>query len=153
MVEVPSIAFQAADHSRFRGAKVTVFVGSLIVTILRDDIPDIPWPAHWDLPGGGRENSESPWACAARECFEETSLGLTRDDLKWGRAYRTGQHATWFFVAQVAAERSSDLLLGTEGQELRLMKVDDYLTHPRAIPNFQKRLADWVAGTQATSGL
>lgn len=151
MAEVPSIAFERGEHSRFYGAKVTVFVGSRIVTILRDDIPDIPWPGYWDLPGGGRENGEGAWDCAVRECREETSLALGADDLLWGRRYRTERHDNWFFVAQVAAKRTSELLLGTEGQELRLMSVKDYLIHPKAIPNFQQRLADWVARTEATA--
>lgn len=151
MAEVPSIAFERGQHSRFYGAKVTVFVGSQIVTILRDEIPDIPWPGYWDLPGGGRENGESAWDCAVRECREETSLAVVHNDLLWGRRYQTRQHANWFFVAQVDAGRVSDLVLGSEGQEIRLMTVDEYLTHPKAIPNFQIRLADWVAGMEATS--
>lgn len=151
MAEVPSIAFERGAHSGFYGAKVTVFVGSRIVTILRDDISNIPWPGYWDLAGGGRENGESAWDCAVRECCEETSLALSADDLLWGRRYRTERHVNWFFVAQVAPARASELLLGTEGQELRLMSVKDYLTHPKAIPHFQQRLADWVAGTEATA--
>jgi len=125
---------------------VTVFVGSQIITILRDDIPTIPMPNHWDLPGGGRENDESAWDCAVRECFEETSLTLTTSDLRWGRIYPSGPRMNWFFVAQVAECRAQDLVLGVEGQALRLMSVDGFLTHPKAVPHFQSRLADWVSG-------
>ncbi|MFY0595457.1 MAG: NUDIX hydrolase [Cognatishimia sp.] len=125
---------------------MTVFVGSQIITILRDDIPTIPMPNHWDLPGGGREDDESAWDCAARECVEETSLSLTASDLLWGRIYATGPRMNWFFVAKVDASMAKDLVLGAEGQGLRLMSVDDYLTHPMAVPHFQSRLADWVSG-------
>lgn len=150
MAEVPNIAFEPGEHSRFYGAKVTVFVGSQIVTILRDDTPNIPWPGRWDFPGGGREQSESAWHCAARECFEETALRLCRGDVLWGRAYRSGPQMNWFFVARLNCARAQEMTLGDEGQELRLMSVEDYLTHPKAIPHFQKRLADWVAGLQAS---
>lgn len=125
---------------------MTVFVGNQIVTILRDDNPDIPMPGYWDMPGGGREDGESAWECAVRECLEETSLQLSDRDLSWGRLYRTGSQFNWFFVAQVNAGRAQELFLGDEGQALQPMSVDQYLTHPMAIPNFQLRLADWVAG-------
>ena len=42
----------------FSGAKTAVFLGSQLLVIQRDDIPDIPWPGRWDLPGGGREGDE-----------------------------------------------------------------------------------------------
>lgn len=146
MNDCPNIAFEAGDHIRFRGAKVTVFVGSRIVTLLRDDVSHIPWPNHWDLPGGGRENGESAWDCAARETAEEVALRLSRRDVIWGRSYHTDGATNWFFVARVSESRAFDLNLGDEGQEIRLVTVDQYLSNPRAIPNFQKRLADWVSG-------
>ena len=36
--------------------------------------PGIPWPAFWDLPGGGREGTESPVECVLRETHEEFGL-------------------------------------------------------------------------------
>ncbi|WP_366141375.1 hypothetical protein [uncultured Shimia sp.] len=48
-----SVTFDRQDDTDFHGAKLALFVRSRLVTILRDDKPDIPWPAHWDLPGGG----------------------------------------------------------------------------------------------------
>ena len=149
MAEVSSIAFQSGRDIPFDGAKVTVFVGSQIVTLLRDDIPQIPMPAHWDFPGGAREGDESPWACARRECQEETALELSTSDLLWGRCYRTADKPVWFFVARIDAARASDMRLGDEGQELALMSVDHYLQHPKAIPQLQQRLADWLAGRSA----
>ena len=44
----------------FIGAKLALFIGADLLTILRDDRPDIPFPGHWDFPGGGREGGESP---------------------------------------------------------------------------------------------
>ncbi|MGH1464558.1 MAG: NUDIX domain-containing protein [Cognatishimia sp.] len=147
MNDLPSIAFERGDHIRFRGAKLTVFVGSQIVTLLRDDITTIPMPNHWDLPGGGREGGESPWECAARETLEEVNLTVLAQDLIWARAYPDKDTVNWFFVAQIPEHRAIDLALGDEGQALRLMAVDDYLTHSKAIPSFQKRMADWIAGS------
>lgn len=144
-MNIDSIAFQSGDHIRFHGAKVSVFVGRKLVTLLRDDVPHIVWPGHWDLPGGGRENDESPWDCAMRECREEVSLTLAKTDVLAARSYVTDKGVAWFFVARVPEERSAELLLGDEGAEMRLMTVDAYLTQPKAIPTLQKRLADWIA--------
>ena len=58
----------------FLGAKLALLVGDRIVTILRDDIPTIPWPGHWDLPGGGREGDETPETCVLRELEEELAI-------------------------------------------------------------------------------
>ena len=52
---------------RFHGAKLVLTCGDGLLLLLRDDIPTIQWPGHWDLPGGGREGDETPEACALRE--------------------------------------------------------------------------------------
>ena len=43
----------------FVGAKVALLCGDRILTYQRDTRPGLPWPGLWDLPGGGREMSES----------------------------------------------------------------------------------------------
>ena len=58
----------------FHGAKLALFLGADIVSILRDDIEQIPFPDYWDLPGGGREGSELPVECALRETHEEVGV-------------------------------------------------------------------------------
>ena len=40
---------QALD---FIGSKVALLCDDKVLTILRDDKPTIPYPNHWDLPGG-----------------------------------------------------------------------------------------------------
>lgn len=47
-----------------------------ILLILRDDIPSIPFPNHWDIPGGHLMAGESPEACVRREMLEEMELEL-----------------------------------------------------------------------------
>ena len=42
----------------FSGAKLALFLGADLLVIRRDMRPDIPFPGHWDLPGGGREGEE-----------------------------------------------------------------------------------------------
>ena len=145
--EIPSIAFESGGHIRFVGAKVAVFVGSQLVSLLRDDVERIPWPGHWDVLGGGREGDEGPWDCAKREAREESGLVLTRQDILWAKAYVNSRgKGVWFFVAQIDEARAVDLALQDEGQAIALMALDNYLSHAKAVPQFQQRLGDWVAG-------
>jgi 8-oxo-dGTP diphosphatase len=52
-----------------------------VLLILRDDIPSIPFPNHWDLPGGHLMPGESPEACVQREMIEEMELELGKINL------------------------------------------------------------------------
>lgn len=47
-----------------------------VLLLLRDDIPGIPYPNMWDLPGGRVEAGETPRECICREIREEMGLGL-----------------------------------------------------------------------------
>ena len=60
----------------FSGCKIALLYGDTILTILRDDIPTIPYPNMWDFPGSGREKDETPFECIKREVFEELGIEL-----------------------------------------------------------------------------
>ena len=75
------------EISDFTGCKIALFCGDRLLTILRDDKANIPWPNMWELPGGGREDDESPFECVAREVYEELSIHLTEDCLLWSKVY------------------------------------------------------------------
>lgn len=47
-----------------------------ILLLLRDNIPSIPYPNKWDLPGGQVEENESPAECIIREMKEELNILL-----------------------------------------------------------------------------
>ena len=71
----------------FSGAKIALILGDQLVTYLRDDHAHIPFPGHWDLPGGGREGEESPEACVLRETEEEFGLRLPESRIIWKRRH------------------------------------------------------------------
>lgn len=135
-------------QSDFVGAKVAVLWQSCVLTLLRDDRPDIPFPAHWDLPGGGREGQETPVVCALREAEEELSLRLDPGDIVWQRRYpaigNPGETA-WFFVARPAHLDLAELRLGEEGQAWRAMPIEGFLRHRNAVPYLQQRLTAYLA--------
>lgn len=131
----------------FNGAKLVLTCGGGLLVLLRDDNPTIPWPGHWDLPGGGREGDESPLGCALRELFEETGLRLAPERLR-GEALpsvsRPGR-LSWVFRAELSVDEVAAVRLGGEGQELRLMPLAAYLAHPRAIPHFREMVRGLLA--------
>lgn len=47
-----------------------------ILLLLRDNIPSIPYPNMWDIPGGHVEEGETPEQCIVREMKEEMDLDL-----------------------------------------------------------------------------
>lgn len=128
----------------FTGAKLALFLGQKLVVILRDDKPDIPFPAYWDLPGGGREGDESAKACALRETHEEIGLELEELDIVWWREYTSGAETTWFFAAHLPESRMSEVRLGDEGQCWQMMTPEEYCAHPKAVPNFKRRLQEYL---------
>jgi len=52
-----------------------------VLLLLRDDIPTIPYPGMWDIPGGHVEPGETSSACIVREMKEEMDLDLTGHQL------------------------------------------------------------------------
>lgn len=124
----------------FDGAKLALLVGRHIISVLRDDRVDIPWPGRWDLPGGGREGCEIPVDCALRETREEVGLQVAPEAIFWGRRFVRQGRANWFFAARLDPRTLRDITFGGEGQGWALMQIPAFLDHPRAVPHFQDRL-------------
>lgn len=71
----------------FGGAKIALLCDGRLLVYQRDDKPGIPWPRMWDLPGGGRENGETPLQCVLRETQEEFGVLLAERRVVWQRRY------------------------------------------------------------------
>ncbi|MBO9402048.1 NUDIX hydrolase [Shimia sp. R9_3] len=135
------------EFTDFEGAKLAILKGDQLVSILRDDTADIPFPNMWDFPGGGREKGESPETCALRELREELGLRLDEEALTYRRRYasgRQGEVVTWFFVAEVPDLDINRLRLGEEGQAWRMWDVSRYLRMANAVPIMKTRLAEYL---------
>ncbi|HKL04661.1 MAG TPA: NUDIX hydrolase [Roseovarius sp.] len=131
------------NSDRFDGTKLFLFLGGDLVTIRRDQRPDIPWPGMLDVPGGGQEHGETPVQCVLRETEEEIGLSLSPADLVWKRFY-TEPIRAWFFAAHLPKQRAQKVVLGNEGTEWLLMAPEVYIGHPEAVPHFRARLAFYL---------
>ena len=138
----------------FTGAKIVLFHDGRLLTYLRDDHAHIPFPSHWDLPGGGRENDESADECALRELFEEFGLRLDPSRIAWRRVYQSWSNpgsVSFFMGARIEAGEIEQIVFGNEGQRWEMMAIADYLAHDRAVPHLRDRLRDFVEATALNS--
>jgi 8-oxo-dGTP diphosphatase len=126
----------------FNGAKLLLTCSTDMLVYLRDDRPDIPFPVHWDLPGGGREGDETPIQCALRELDEEFSLYLPPESLTGHvfTSFQMPQMESWLFTGEITDANIAAIRFGDEGQDWCMMPVATYLAHPRGIPHF----CDWI---------
>ena len=118
-----------------------------LLTCLRDDYDWIPFPAHWDLPGGGAEPGETPVDCALRELAEEFGLRLAAGRLT-GHAFpgwNDPARLSWLFTGAITADEIAAIRFGDEGQEWRMMPVGEFIAHPRAVPHFRDRVPQVLA--------
>lgn len=135
------------EISDFTGCKIALFCNDRILTILRDDKENIPWPNMWELPGGGREGDESPFECVVREVYEELGIHLTEDCLLWSRVYPSmlfeGKKSV-FLVGKLTQEQFDKIVFGDEGQGYKLMDIDEFLGSDRVVPQLQDRAWDYM---------
>lgn len=128
------------DGEDFSGTKVALICGDQLVTYLRDDKASIPYPAKWDLPGGGREGDETPIACGLRETEEEFGLRLSEDRVLSLRRYPArladGLN-TYFCVAHIGPDEVAAIVFGHEGQHWRMMLISEFIAHPDAVPHLR----------------
>ena len=136
-------------HKRmeFSGCKIALICDNKLLTILRDDIPIIPWPNMWELPGGGREGEETPFECVQREVFEELGLKLEEAAIVWAKEYKgmlDPDKTSIFMVGTITQEDFASIAFGDEGQTYQMMDMSQFLADEKVIPQLQNRLRDYL---------
>lgn len=135
------------EISDFTGCKIALFCGDKLLTILRDDKSNIPYPNTWELPGGGREGDESPFECAVREVYEELGIHLIEECLLWSKVYPSmlfeGKESV-FLVGKLRQEQFDSIVFGDEGQGYKLMGIEEFLGSDKVVPQLQGRVRDYL---------
>ena len=132
----------------FSGSKIAVFCGSKLITYQRDDFDYIPFPGCWDLPGGGREQCETPEQCALRELQEEFELAIPEDRISWKRRYASTTPNgldTYFLVTNIDENELASIQFGSEGQRWKLACIDWFLSDQNVVPHLVTRLEDYLS--------
>ena len=131
----------------FSGCKIALLCDDKLLTILRDDKSNIPYPNTWELPGGGREGEETPFECVQREVFEELALKLEEADIVWAKAYQEmldPDKTSIFMVGTITQEDFASIVFGDEGQAYQMMDVSQFLADEKVVPQLQDRLSDYL---------
>ena len=131
----------------FSGCKIALLCDDKLLTILRDDKSNIPYPNTWELPGGGREGEETPFECVQREVLEELGLKLEEADLVWAKEYPgmlDPDKTSIFMVGTITQEEFASIVFGDEGQAYQMMDVSQFLSDDKVIPQLQARVRDYL---------
>ena len=131
----------------FSGCKIALLCDDKLLTILRDDKASIPYPNMWELPGGGREDEETPFECVQREVFEELSFKLEEAAIDWAKEYQgmlDPEKTSIFMVGTITQEEFASIIFGDEGQAYQMMDVSQFLADEKVIPQLQDRLRDYL---------
>ncbi len=134
--------------SEFSGAKIALLHGENVLSILRDNKPDIPYPNMWDVPGGAREGNELPRECALREVDEELSVAIDPQQIVWEREYPlkdNSRRTNVFLVAHITSKQIEAVKFGREGQRWQMMPINDFMTGTQVVGAIQRRLGQYLA--------
>lgn len=95
-----------------------------LLLLLRDDIPTIPCPNMWDLPGGHVEDYETPEECIVREMKEEMGVGIEGFQLFSVKEYDDRVE----YVYWMKFDLDIETVVLTEGQRLKWFSEIDART-------------------------
>lgn len=108
---------------------------------LRDEKPNIPFPAYWDCFGGVIEPGETIEECIRRELIEELNIELYPEYLETIKestsptSHKAGYTA--IFIKELDDENMNKLKFMGEGQRYGLFTADE-LVGMKVVPHFRK---------------
>lgn len=130
----------------FQGVKVALINNGKVLTILRDNIPNIPYPNMWDLAGGGRENEESPYETMRREVLEELNIDIPKSNVVWVKHYESvtkpGKKSV-FMVANISDHQVESIKFEEEGQGYKMVTFQEFLDNKDVIEQLKHRFLDY----------
>ena len=130
----------------FQGVKVALINNGKVLTVLRDNISNIPYPNMWDLAGGGRENEESPYETMRREVLEELNIDIPESNVVWVKHYESvtkpGKKSV-FMVANISDHQIESIKFGEEGQGYKMVSFQEFLDNKDVIEQLKHRFLDY----------
>ena len=131
----------------FQGVKVALINNGKVLTVLRDNISNIPYPNMWDLAGGGRENEESPYETMRREVSEELNIDISESNVVWVKHYESvtkpGKKSV-FMVADISDHQIESIKFGEEGQRYKMVSFQEFLDNKDVIEQLKHRFLDYL---------
>lgn len=138
------------DKTRdFHGVKGIVFINEKMLVYRRDTKTDY-FPLFIDLPGGERENDESPFETFKREVKEEFGLEINEGDIVYAKKYMSvieDSKESYFIVVKPVNIKESDIIFGDEGLEFFLMEPKEYLNLDDALKRHQAKVTEYIDST------
>ena len=92
-----------------------------VLLMLRDNLPKLPCPNMWDLPGGHVEAGEAPDDCIQRELREE--LGFCPDGIRPFGVYDYPDRLEYVYTAR--ADFNAGAVCLTEGQAVKWFTFEE----------------------------
>jgi 8-oxo-dGTP diphosphatase len=111
-----------------------------VLLFLRDDLPHIPYPNTWDVPGGHVEEGETPAECIIREMKEEIGLDLEGFELLSVKEFSDRVEYTFW----KSADLNIDAISLQEGQRLQWFSEEEAGATPLAY-GFNEIVQDFYA--------
>lgn len=131
----------------FSGSKVALIHDGQILVYERDNFPHIRYPGLIDLPGGGREDNETPFECLIREVMEEFGIQLSKTDILWGKTYLNPLYSgeiSVFFWGIITPKTIEKIIFGDEGHSWRMMHLNEFFENQYVDPTFVERTRDFL---------
>ncbi len=130
----------------FNGAKGLVFINDKIIVFRRDNKTD-KFPLYIDLPGGGKENNESPFETFKREVKEEFGIDINISDIEYSKKYKSifdPKIPAYFIVAKPLHLKENDIIFGDEGLYYFLITPKDFIKLGDAVERQQNKVIDYL---------
>lgn len=132
----------------FSGVKVALILGNQLIAIQRDNKPGLAYAGMWDLPGGGRDAGETPFATVAREVQEELGITLREQSVRWLKAYpalKDPQQISYFMVVTITDSDVAAIQFGNEGIGWRLVSLNTFMADGDVIEPLKQHLNNYLA--------